>query len=113
MIFATQICKTHWHKRMFRRPWKVEIFVLVQVMPNDCILVNQLGYAKQLCNIFLPNKGVHVTTPRIANGTSQKGYDEPMDTKYLKAVGGLNYLARNTRPDLLCSLLRAAPTQKD
>ena len=39
-------------------------------------------------------------------------------TDYLKAVGGLNYLAINTRPDLLYSLSQvaskcAAPTQRD
>jgi hypothetical protein len=35
--------------------------------------------------------------------------DQPMDvTEYLKAVGGLNYLAINTRPDLLYTLSQLA-----
>ena len=91
----------------------------VQVMVDGCILVNQPGYAKQLCDMFLPDKRMVVKTPRIANETPQEGDEEPVDiTEYLKAVGGLNYLAINTRPDLLYSLSQvaskcAAPTRRD
>jgi hypothetical protein len=91
----------------------------VQVMPDGCILVNQPGYAEQICNMFLTDKRTIVSTPRVANETPQEGDNEPVDvTEYLKAVGGLNYLAINTRPDLLYSLSQvaskcAAPTRRD
>ena len=91
----------------------------VQVQSDECILVNQPGYAAQLCDMFLPDKRIDVSTPMIASETPQEGDDDPMDiTEYLKAVGGLNYLAINTRPDLLYSLSQiaskcAAPTKKD
>jgi hypothetical protein len=55
----------------------------------------------------------------IAMKWPQEGDNEPVDvTEYLKAVGGLNYLAINTRPDLLYALSQvaskcSAPTRKD
>jgi hypothetical protein len=91
----------------------------VQVMSDGCILVNQPGYAQQICDMFLGEKRTVVSTPRIANELSQEGDDNPVDiTEYLRAVGGLNYLAIYTRPDLLYSLSQvaskcAAPTRKD
>jgi hypothetical protein len=91
----------------------------VQVMTDGCILVNQPGYAEQICKMFLSDKRTIVSTPRIANELPQEGDEEPVDiTEYLKAVGGLNYLAINTRPDLLYSLSQvaskcAAPTRRD
>ena len=91
----------------------------VQVQSDGCILVNQPGYARQLCDLFLLGKRVDVLTPMVATETPRMDDDDPMDvTEYLKAVGGLNYLAINTRPDLLYSLSQvaskcAAPTKKD
>ena len=91
----------------------------VKIQSNGHIVVSQPGYATQLCQMFLPEKRTHVLTPMIAMELPQEGDDEPMDvTEYLKAVGGLNYLAINTRPDLLYALSQAAskcsaPTQKD
>ena len=81
----------------------------VQVMSDGSILINQPGYAEQICDMFLTGTRSHVTTPRVTNETSQEGDNEPMDiTEYLKAVGGLNYLAINTRPDILYSLSQIA-----
>ena len=60
-----------------------------------------------------------VMIPMIASESPQEGDDGPMDvTQYLKAVGGLNYLAINTRANLSYSLSQvaskcAAPTRKD
>jgi hypothetical protein len=91
----------------------------IEVLDDGCIMLNQPGYAEQLCNMFLPEKRLHVAFPRVANEVTQEGDDIPVDiTEYLKAVGGLNYLAINTRPDLLYSLSQiaskcAAPTQRD
>ena len=92
----------------------------VQVQSDGCILVNQPGYARQLCDLFLLGKRVNVLTPMIATETPQlDDDDDPMDvTEYLRAVGGLNYLAINTRLDLLYSLSQvaskcAAPTKGD
>jgi hypothetical protein len=39
----------------------------VEVLPDGCIVLNQPGYAEQLCNMFLQDKRVHINTPRIAN----------------------------------------------
>jgi hypothetical protein len=91
----------------------------VSTQPDGHILVSQPGYATQLCHMFLPEKRSHVLTPMIAMELPQEGDDEPVDvTEYLKAVGGLNYLAINTRPDLLYALSQvaskcSAPTRKD
>jgi hypothetical protein len=91
----------------------------VQVQTDGCIVVNQPGYAQQLCDMFLHKDKLKVSTPMVAMETSQESDQDPMDvTEYLKAVGGLNYLAINTRPDLLYSLSQvaskcAAPTKGD
>jgi hypothetical protein len=81
----------------------------VQVMADGSILVNQQGYAQQICNMFLPVKRAIVNTPRVANELTQEGDEVPVDvTQYLRAVGRLNYLAINTRPDLFYSLSQVA-----
>jgi hypothetical protein len=45
----------------------------VQVMADGSILVNQPGYAEQICNMFLPVKRAIVNTPRVANELTQEG----------------------------------------
>jgi hypothetical protein len=84
------------------------------------IHLSQPGYATQLCDIHLgtsERKVIH--TPMAMNPTPREGDDTPYDvTEYLRAVGGINYLAINTRPDLLYALSTvasacASPTMGD
>jgi hypothetical protein len=91
----------------------------VQVEEDGFILVNQPGYARQLCDLFLPENRKNVNTPMIVSEKVYPDDDDAMDvTEYLKAVGGLNYLAINTRPDLLYTISQlaskcASPTKRD
>ena len=86
---------------------------------NGDITLGQPGYARQLCDQFLVGPRAVVHTPMTVNPTPQIDDQVPYDvTEYLRAVGGLNYLAVSTRPDLLYSLSRlagacSAPTRKD
>ena len=83
------------------------------------VVLGQPGYARQLCEQFLVGPRSEVLTPMTVNSTSQNDDELPHDiTEYLRAVGGINYLAINTRPDLLYALSRlasacSAPTKKD
>jgi hypothetical protein len=91
----------------------------IGIQSDGSIMVNQPGYARQLCDMFLSGKHKDVKTPMMLSEIKQDDDDQPMDiTEYLKAVGGLNYLAINTRPDLLYALSQVAskcssPTMKD
>jgi len=83
------------------------------------ILLSQPGYANQLCDTYLGDNRPVTHTPLALSPSPKEDDDQPYDvTEYLRAVGGINYLAINTRPDLLYSLSTvasscASPTLKD
>ena len=83
------------------------------------VTLGQPGYARQRCNQFLTGTRAAVHTPMTVSPTVHDDDQTPHDvTEYLRAVGGINYLAINTRPDLLYALSRlagacTAPTYKD
>jgi len=86
---------------------------------NARIKLSQPGYARQLCDKFLGEKRPIIHTPMAVNPTISISDDEPYDiTEYLRAVGGINYLAIHTRPDILYALSMtasacASPTMGD
>ena len=86
---------------------------------NGDITLSQPGYSAQLCDIHLGTQRPTVHTPISMTQTPRDGDDAPYDvTEYLRAVGGINYLAINTRPDLLFALSTvasacASPTMGD
>ena len=83
------------------------------------ILLSQPGYATQLCDTHLGDDRPVIRTPLALTPTPKEDDDQPYDvTDYLRAVGGINYLAINTRPDILYALSTvasacASPTLKD
>jgi hypothetical protein len=73
------------------------------------IKLSQPGYARQLCDKFIVGKRPIVHTPMAVHPTLCENDNEPYDvTEYLRAVGGINYLAIHTRPDLLYALSMTA-----
>jgi hypothetical protein len=86
---------------------------------NGNIILSPPGYAKQLCDIHLGTSRPIIQTPMVMTQIPRIDDDQPYDiTEYLRAVGGINYLAINTRPDLLYALSSvasacAAPTIGD
>jgi hypothetical protein len=73
------------------------------------IKLSQPGYAAQLCDIHLGLKRPTIHTPMSMSLTPKDDDNQPYDiTDYLRAVGGINYLAIKTRPDLLYSLSTVA-----
>ena len=86
---------------------------------NGNIILSQPGYAKQLCDMHLGTSRPIIQTPMAMTQIPRIDDDQPYDiTEYLRAVGGINYLAINTRPDLLYALSSvasacAAPTIGD
>jgi hypothetical protein len=88
---------------------------------TGCIKISQPGYTKKLLSMLskFNEAGRKVSVPMSTIQTDMDGDDIKVDqTEYLRAVGGLNYLAQFTRPDLLYSLSRVAqkcsrPTKGD
>ena len=65
---------------MDRCKWQMVIYYLILVC--KCKFnrtVNQPGYVQQLCDLFLHDKRMNVSTPMIASETPQEGDDDPMD----------------------------------
>jgi hypothetical protein len=58
------------------------------------ILLSQPGYASQLCDMHLDTNRLVIHTPLVLTHTPKEDDDQPYDvTEYLRAVGGINYLA--------------------
>ena len=83
----------------------------------------QIRLAKQLVEDFAYLIGRHVTTTGLCVSTVEEIDDTPIldstaHSKYMSAVGSLNYLVKSTRPDL-ANAVRAlskkmrTPTEKD
>ena len=60
------------------------------------ILLSQPGYANQLCDTYLGDHRPVTHTPLALSPSPKEDDDQPYDvTEYLRAVGGINYLAIN------------------
>ena len=79
---------------------------------NGSIFVSQPGYTeKLLAQVGFQEKGWKIArTPMSAiEPAAREGDDDPVEVEtYLQLVGGLNYLAQFTRPDIMYSLSRVA-----
>ena len=89
---------------------------------NGCIDISQPIYVQKLVDLFLrkdmPSKRLF-RSPLPVTESYHEGDEEPFDQReYLRMVGGLNYLAQYTRPDILfsvstCAQQCAHPTKGD
>ena len=75
---------------------------------SGSILLTQPAYTRKLLDMYVPNGNKKGKTYRSPMSTVERSLPEdqvPMDQReYLEIVGGLNYLAQYTRPDILFAL---------
>jgi hypothetical protein len=84
----------------------------MRIVRNDdkTVFISQPGYAKKLCDAFLEaDDRLIAKTPMMVNESERCDDSQLVDqTNFMRIVGGINYLAQCTRPDILYAISRSA-----
>ena len=88
--------------------------MMIKRNSDKSITISQAGYAKKLCDAFLKaDDDGAAKTPMVVHESDKSDDADLVDQiNFMKIVGGINYLAQCTRPDLMYAISRSAQACK-